>query len=435
MIKIITFVENKYDIYHTYIQVSNHNKNTMKKITVTIICLIFFHLSLFSQWTQLTSGTTNYLHSIFFPNINIGYVVGDNGLIIKTTDAGNIWTQQISGTTYSLYSVYFTDENTGYVVGGSNNHGIILKTSDGGINWIKITDTINYFLTSVYFQNASIGSIVGQDGIMMRTTNAGINWTTQNTIGTCEYLNSVFLYNNQGCAVGAFYNPLDFIYNGAIQRTYDTGSSWTLLQSGYSNGLNSVYFTDINTVYAVGDNGTILKSTNSGVSWIQLSSPIMYHFCSVFFTDANTGYIVGVGGMILKTTDAGTSWTQQSSGINKYLVSVYFTNTNTGYIVGENGIILKTQNGGDLITENSINSSFIIYPVPTNNSVTIENKNCLEGKYNLILRNVLGQEVLLKNVIFPDTYQLDLTNLENGIYFLTIISDKEEIVKKIELYK
>ena len=43
------------------------------------------------------------------------------------------WVKQNNGTTSDLASVYFTDVNTGYVVGGLNT---ILKTTNGGV-WVN----------------------------------------------------------------------------------------------------------------------------------------------------------------------------------------------------------------------------------------------------------------------------------------------------------
>lgn len=51
---------------------------------------------------------------------------------------------------------------------------------------------------------------------------------------------------------------------GRIFKTVDGGTNWSLLTSGTTNSLSSVYFTDANTGYAVGENGTILKTTNGG---------------------------------------------------------------------------------------------------------------------------------------------------------------------------
>ena len=55
-------------------------------------------------------------------------------VILKTTDSGANWTAQTSGTTNWLSSVYFTDANTGYAVGAG---GTILKTTDGGGTFVE----------------------------------------------------------------------------------------------------------------------------------------------------------------------------------------------------------------------------------------------------------------------------------------------------------
>ncbi|MFZ4564454.1 MAG: WD40/YVTN/BNR-like repeat-containing protein, partial [Bacteroidales bacterium] len=62
---------------------------------------------------------------------------------------------------------------------------------------------------------------------------------------------------------------------------------------------------------------------------------------SVFFSNAGTGYAVGECGTILKTIDGGTSWSARTGGTNAELNSVFFTDVNTGYVVGSRGTILK----------------------------------------------------------------------------------------------
>jgi photosystem II stability/assembly factor-like uncharacterized protein len=119
------------------------------------------------------------------------------------------------------------------------------------------------------------------------------------------------------------------------------------------NTLSSVWFTNANTGYAVGDAGTIIKTNNGGSNWTIGTSGTNYHLTSVFFTGADTGYAVGLGGTILKTIDAGTTWDSLSSGIVYYLLSVHFADASTGFAVGQSGTILKTSNGGALWTNQS----------------------------------------------------------------------------------
>ena len=100
----------------------------MKKLIISI-CLMLIAATGFGQWTALTSGTAEYLSSIYFTSEDTGYVVGNNGTIIKTMDAGSTWNAQISGVNNNLRSVFFIDANNAFIVG---KNGIILKTVNAG---------------------------------------------------------------------------------------------------------------------------------------------------------------------------------------------------------------------------------------------------------------------------------------------------------------
>jgi photosystem II stability/assembly factor-like uncharacterized protein len=139
------------------------------------------------------------------------------------------------------------------------------------------------------------------------------------------------------------------VMNGAMGQ-------WFPQNSGTTDSLNSVYFTDANTGFAVGEDGIILKTVDGGTNWEPQNSGITNNLHSVFFNDSNTGYAVGDSGKILKTTNGGDLWSIQTSGIINDLNSVFFINTDTGYTVSS-GIetgnirtfhILKTTNAGAL---------------------------------------------------------------------------------------
>jgi photosystem II stability/assembly factor-like uncharacterized protein len=137
-------------------------------------------------------------------------------------------------------------------------------------------------------------------------------------------------------------------------------AQWVAQNSGTTSNLNSVYFTDVNTGYTVGDSGTILKTTDGGANWALQNSYTSALLASVHFPTTDTGYAVGAGS-VLKTTNGGVDWISQSSPIAGYLNSVFFTAPDTGYAVGgyQQGdsamvFILKTTNGGSLWSINYI---------------------------------------------------------------------------------
>ena len=63
----------------------------------------------------------------------MGWLAADAGIFI-TTDGGTSWEEQISSAIYPLRSVYFINENTGWVIG---ELGLILKTTNGGVTFIN----------------------------------------------------------------------------------------------------------------------------------------------------------------------------------------------------------------------------------------------------------------------------------------------------------
>jgi photosystem II stability/assembly factor-like uncharacterized protein len=114
--------------------------------------------------------------------------------------------------------------------------------------------------------------------------------------------------------------------------------------------LSSVYFTDVNTGYTVGDYGTVLKTIDGGENWFFPTNQTLWWRHCVFFINSNIGYAGGGG--LCKTVDGGANWTFSNSTIYGNVGSLYFTSEDTGYAVGGGGeygffrIIYKTTDGG-----------------------------------------------------------------------------------------
>ena len=87
-----------------------------------------------------------------------GYTVGNDqaylgtakpNAVYKTNDGGINWTQQVSSTTEKLNDVYFTDINNGVIVG---DNGIVRRTSTGGVTGMdkEIITNVNFALHQNY---------------------------------------------------------------------------------------------------------------------------------------------------------------------------------------------------------------------------------------------------------------------------------------------
>ncbi len=70
-------------------------------------------------------GTASDLRSVFFVDAQVGWAVGDKGLILHSEDGGKSWRAQSSGTAGMLDSVFFVSPKVGWAVGAA----VILHTA------------------------------------------------------------------------------------------------------------------------------------------------------------------------------------------------------------------------------------------------------------------------------------------------------------------
>ena len=328
-------------------------------------------------------------------------IIGISALSLDTT-----WTSIYGPLFRHLNSVVVKNFNNICMVGGNKTNDsiqTILTSQNAGQDWDLLTDLISPWLKSVYFTDANNGIAVGEYGKILKTTDGGNSvgsWQTITLTGNASqrHYNSVFFSDNQnGFAVGG--NPNNDSI-ATILKTTNGGDDWQIQKDTLGYWLNSVYFINLDTGFAVGDKGTIYKTTNSGTIWTQISvsgNPGTRDYNSVYFTSSDTGIIVG-GNLtndsiqtILKTTDCGETWNVIRDNIAPCLNSVYFYDGQNGYAVGNSETVLKTTNSGDTwqdvdIPENGQEDDF--YSVQFLNS----EYGYIVGKWGVIYRYYSGAQ-------------------------------------------
>jgi len=195
---------------------------------------------------------TSCLNSVSFTSSDTGYITGNKGSILKTTDGGIYWVKQTSGTDNDLTDICFTSAHTGYAVaitGLSENQwwwkNWEPKTNN---NSFKASNTITNHLYAVDFIDADTGYIVGEYGIILKTTDAGNTWITQPGISN-ETLRSVHFANtNTGYIAGGYGTIIKTTHaepnflsvstdtititaeaNSTIQFTISSNTGWTIV--------------------------------------------------------------------------------------------------------------------------------------------------------------------------------------------------------------
>lgn len=194
-------------------------------------------------------------------------------------------------------------------------------------------------LNGVHFRpDGRRGWAVGDAGRIVRTTNAGADWSVAPS-GTSFNLNAVwFTSDTEGWAVG----------NGStVLRTTNGGAGWSRVTSANpGENLLDVAFTSPTTGFAVGTAGTIIRTTNGGASWTETNLPTAFALQSVAFGSALDGWAVGAGGVIAATHDGGDSWDIVSSVTSQTLTSVWPTGPASAYAAGDQGVTARTSAPG-----------------------------------------------------------------------------------------
>ena len=309
------------------------------------LSLVFYSsVTVFGQWSAADSGTTNNLNGGYLLDSGVGFVVGDAGTILKTTDAGMTWSPLTSGTTNALYDVYFFDATQGVAVG---EQGVILRTTDGGAGWQGVTSGVKDALRSVSFSGMN-GISGGDSQDILYSTDAGASWQ----IGQSGFFGGGFEGAQMLSATVGFVAGQNSIFQSLLGASTDGGVTWAFQPFYFDKnegGGTDVFFFDQNTGVVSGTvfdgRGAIARTTDAGVSWSTLFFDQAIQ--GIDFPQPTSGFAVGAGGRISHSTDAGITWTDQSSGTSANLNDISFaSDALRGFAVGDSGTILWTTSGG-----------------------------------------------------------------------------------------
>lgn len=297
-----------------------------------------------------------------WPTSLIGYVCGDLGVVIKTTDGGASGETLVTGVTTKLYAIDYVDADTVYAVGAS---GTIIKTTDGGATWVSLSSPITnsiYALEVVSADNIYIGTASSSAvQYLSRSTDYGATWVDVTPTGFTKTIWGISFVD----ADHGWFASQD---GGKIYYTTDGGATWN---STVSNGLivpNFVYFESLTTGFITNNNnGDIYKTTDGGLSWTGVASgpEPMYgltKFGSVY-------YAAGKYGALYKSTDAGDSWTSLVPTITtETLRQIRFKTGTFGLAAGGStttadnlGFLLKTTDGGATWNDVGYNFTLQVY--------------------------------------------------------------------------
>jgi len=178
-----------------------------------------------------------------------------NFQLYKTTDGGSTW-NPIDNAVGGIYQ--FVDANNGWMEGatigniGEGNLNNIYHTTDGGSIWIQQASNIGK-ANALYFSDLLHGWVVGENGLVLKTTDGGSNWTavTNASITSVSNSKSVFFLDANN---GWITNEEPSWPNHAILHTTNGGNSWTHQDPNFLNGsMFNIFFWDKNNGWFTGE--------------------------------------------------------------------------------------------------------------------------------------------------------------------------------------
>jgi photosystem II stability/assembly factor-like uncharacterized protein len=315
-----------------------------KTLHLALSLVFYSSVTVFGQWSAASSGTTNNLNGAYLLDSGVGFVVGEAGTIVKTTDGGMTWSPLTSGTTNALHDVYFFDATQGIAVG---EQGLIRRTTDGGAGWQTVTSGVKDTLRSVSFSGVN-GISGGDSQTILYSTDAGASWHP----GQTGFFGPPFFGAHMLNSTTGFVAGQNLIFQPFVGNTTDGGASWDFHAFYFDNnegGCTDVFFFDQNTGVVSGtvfdEHGAIARTTDGGMSWSTLFFDQFVQ--GLHFPQPTSGFAVGLGARIWHSTDTGITWTDQTSGASSNLNDVSFaSDALRGIAVGDAGTILWTANGG-----------------------------------------------------------------------------------------
>lgn len=389
------------------------------------------------SWQQMDIPTTKNLNSVAFIDSLAGWVVGDSGIILHTSDGGESWEFQESNTINNIIDVFFIDDNYGWATSHSFSSlpygSLLLKTSDGGNNWDTTTYyEDNIFITTIYFFDSLTGWMGGTPHALVKTIDGGQTWhqatIDTSTLAFFPVLNIEFYNEQNGYASGGIFDIA-----GVIWRTSDGGNNWFAIDpsDAPADEVHGLFtFDSINVIGSGGDPdfgfGVGMIKTTDGNNWDYDEIGVQGIAYDIDFVTESEGWApLGFENKFVYSTDSGNSWIDIPTPDETSIFDIVFPDSLHGFAVGWEGAFLKYLPGDPvMVEENTMDGIYISqnYPNPAvhNTRIDINISAIVESEIYLVILDVMGREVVRTIPDFSgNKYSavIDSYSLPNGIYY------------------
>lgn len=408
-----------------------------KGIIVALMCMCTISLNA-QVWNQVSVPTTENLNTIDFPSNQVGYIGGDNGVLLKTVDGGETWDEVeytgVGAVTYNIEDLQFINENIGFMVLDFNGS---YKTTDGGLTWVEDTDMElgNFCYRNTVHALDEDHLFLGGAGCFQSTIikefNSGM-WSEKTIdhemFDPSYFVNDLDFRSNLGLAStsGVF-----------ILRSTDLGQTWDTIRTPISQSLTSVLIVDDLVAYAGYEDGAgqfgILKSVDAGLTWEQDfgSATFFYPSWLSLGKSANGNVYTGAlssDGVTAIMFEYGTEWSYETVGHVIHSISSYDEDVVFG--VGENGYVIVNKDLSSLSLSEEKELLISSFPNPVQDVLNITGSEL--DNATIRVHDTQMKEVDASITRISDNHvELHMADLSAGVYFLMVELGGQQAVQKI----
>jgi len=211
------------------------------------------------SWTQADVETRNQLNAVTFINDKLGWAVGEDAVIVHTTDGGNSWARQFDDRDADmrgpLLDVVFLTEKEGFVVGVFNK---MFKTTDGGVTWNDWSEHVDN-LEEWHFFNITVtadGSLYigSEQGLVFKSADGGESFVPIQTEHVGSFPGVIARSGDDGYDRVVAFGP-----GGAVWVSSDSAETWKKLESESLAGLLGGTWLLDGSAVIVGHEGMLLR--------------------------------------------------------------------------------------------------------------------------------------------------------------------------------
>jgi photosystem II stability/assembly factor-like uncharacterized protein len=179
---------------------------------------------------------------------------------------------------HTLVTSSFINDNDGWAV---DDQGMLRRTTNAGLLWDSVSSGIKFL--EIDFTDAETGFGVSKDGAY-KTSNGGSTWTQLSlpeSIGQALY----FVNNGSGFISGF----------GGLYKTIDGGNAWLQISTNGATFTDYCFIDELVGLAAADDESgrTIWRTADGGATWNAVFEEENYFINALWFTDAKTGWAAG----------------------------------------------------------------------------------------------------------------------------------------------